>query len=190
VSGEGATIRIGTSAQQTRTFIAGIAAAPLIGARVVYISPSGQLGIMPSSERYKTDIRSMGAGTSRLGELRPVTYKLKTDPEGALQYGLIAEEVDRIYPELVIHNEQGQIDGVHYDKLAPMLLNEMQQQQKALAAQQQAIASQSQQLRNLAQQLAQVQELRQQLADLKQSMRPALASPAGTKPGENPADPM
>ena len=58
----------------------------------------------------------------------PVTFHLKTDPHGALQYGLIAEEVAKVYPELVIRDEKGRIDGLRYDELAPMLLNEVQQQ--------------------------------------------------------------
>jgi len=57
-----------------------------------------------------------------------VTFHLKTDPRGALQSGLIAEEVAKVYPELVIRDQNGRIDGVRYDELAPMLLNEAQEQ--------------------------------------------------------------
>jgi len=64
--------------------------------------------------------------------LRPVTFHLKSDPHGEVQYGLIAEEVDKVYPELVIRNESGRIEGVRYDELAPMLLNEVQKQQAQL----------------------------------------------------------
>jgi hypothetical protein len=53
-------------------------------------------------------------------------FHLKTDPKGALQCGLIAEEVAKVYPELVIRNEAGRIYGVRYDQLAPMLLNKVQ----------------------------------------------------------------
>jgi len=60
----------------------------------VYASPYGQLGVMASSERYKTDIASMGSGTARLDQLRPVTFRLKNETQGPRQYGLIAEEVE------------------------------------------------------------------------------------------------
>jgi Chaperone of endosialidase len=63
-----------------------------------------------------------------LRRLRPVSFHLKADPIGAVQYGLIAEEVAKVYPELVIRDENGRIDGVRYDELAPMLLNEVQKQ--------------------------------------------------------------
>jgi hypothetical protein len=73
-------------------------------------------------------VRPMGGVTEKLNQLRPVSFHLKTDPRGAVQYGLIAEEVAKVYPELVIRNEAGKIEGVRYDELAPMLLSEVQQQ--------------------------------------------------------------
>jgi hypothetical protein len=84
----------------------------------------------------------MGWNSDKLSQLRPVTFHLRTDPKGALQYGLIAEEVAKVYPELVIRSDNGRIDGVRYDELAPMLLNEVQQQQSTLALQARKIASQ------------------------------------------------
>jgi len=61
-----------------------------------------------------------------------VTFKLKSDPNGTRQYGLIAEEVDKVYPELVIRDNSGKIQGVHYEELAPMLLAEVQKQQATI----------------------------------------------------------
>jgi hypothetical protein len=87
--------------------------------------------VLASSERYKTDIASLGVNSSKLRLLRPVKYHLRTDPRGAVQYGLIAEEVARVYPELVIKGEEGTVEGVRYDELAPMLLNEMQKEESA-----------------------------------------------------------
>jgi hypothetical protein len=124
---ESDTIRIGIAATHKATVIAGIYGTSVTGSAVV-VSSTGRLGVTMSSERYKTAIAPMGANTAKLGQLRPVTFHLKTDPHGALQYGLIAEEVAKVYPELVIRNESGRIDGVRYDELAPMLLNEVQQQ--------------------------------------------------------------
>ena len=70
----------------------------------------------------------MDAKTEKLNQLRPVSFHLKSEPQGQVQYGLIAEEVAKVYPELVTRDEKGRIDGVRYDELAPMLLNEMQKQ--------------------------------------------------------------
>jgi hypothetical protein len=88
--------------------------------------------VLASSERYKTGIAAMSGSTEKLQQLRPVTFHLKTDPRGPVQYGLIAEEVARVYPELVIRNDAGRIEGVRYDELAPMLLNELQQEHQRL----------------------------------------------------------
>ena len=125
-------IRLGTSGQQTATYIAGIANAHVTGS-AVYITSTGQLGVIASSERYKTAVAPMGSATGRLKELRPVTFRLKADSKAGRQYGLIAEEVAKVYPELVIRNESGQAEGVRYEELTPMLLNEVQRQQQELA---------------------------------------------------------
>jgi len=125
VAGESGIIRIGTATNQTAVYIAGIENAKVTGSPV-YVTANGQLGVLASSERYKTKVAPMGAGTQKLGKLRPVSFHLKTEPGGPLQYGLIAEEVDKVYPELVIRDEAGKIQGVRYDELAPMLLNEVQ----------------------------------------------------------------
>jgi hypothetical protein len=127
VAGENGTIRVGTPGQQSGAFIAGIENTKLTGS-AVYVTAGGQLGVLASSERYKTAIEPMGANTEKLRRLRPVSFHMKTDPIGAVQYGLIAEEVAKVYPELVLRDESGRIDGVRYDELAPMLLNEVQKQ--------------------------------------------------------------
>ncbi len=144
-------IRIGTSGQQTAAYIAGIASARVTGS-AVYITSTGQLGVLASSERYKTGIAPMGVSTEKLGQLRPVTFHLKADPKGGVQYGLIAEEVAKVYPELVIRDEHRKIQGVRYEELAPMLLNEAQQQR--------------QQIRQLQRELVEVGQLKQQVKEL------------------------
>jgi hypothetical protein len=101
----------------------------------------------------------MGSNTAKLGELRPVTFELKSDATGTRQYGPIAEEVAKVYPELVIRDEKGRIDGVRYDELAPMLLNEVQKQAteiRALKEQQKQSVAQAEQLRDVQQQLAEL----------------------------------
>jgi hypothetical protein len=148
VAGESAVIRIGSSAAQIATYIAGITNAKVTGG-AVYVTSTGQLGVLASSERYKTEVASMGASSTKLKELRPVTFHLKADPKGALQYGLIAEEVAKVYPELVIRDATGRIEGVRYEELAPMLLNEVQQQ--------------AMQIRAMRGELAQLQDLKRQV---------------------------
>ena len=126
ITGDGGTIRIG--ATQSAAYIAGIYDNTSVSGLAVIIDSNGQLGTVSSSERFKTDIEPMGSNTEKLKELRPVTFHYKADTQGTLRYGLIAEEVAQVYPELVVRNQNGRIDGVRYDELAPLLLNEVQQQ--------------------------------------------------------------
>jgi hypothetical protein len=142
--GDNDVIRLGTQGTQTLTFIAGISGTTVTGA-AVYVTSSGQLGVQASSERYKTAIVSLGADTEKLRQLRPVSFHLKSDPKGAAQYGLIAEEVNKVYPELVIRDQSGQIQGVHYEELAPMLLSQVQRQQRTIDAQAEEIRKLKQQ---------------------------------------------
>jgi hypothetical protein len=128
---EANTMRLGQS--QTATFVAGIAGTPVTGAPVI-VSNTGQLGTQLSSARYKRDIHPLGAQSQKLHQLRPVTYRYKQDPQGVQQYGLVAEEVAGVYPELVLTGEQGEIEGVQYQGLIPLLVNEVQHQQRELAA--------------------------------------------------------
>jgi len=92
---------------------------------------------MTSSARYKRDIRAMGDNSEGLMKLRPVTFRYKDDPQGIRQYGLIAEEVARVYPELVSYGSDGKVMTVHYLNLIAMLLNQLQKQ--ARDNQQQAV---------------------------------------------------
>jgi hypothetical protein len=162
VAGESATIRIGTAGTQTATHIAGIESSVVTGA-AVYVNSNGRLGVLASSERYKTAVAPIGPSTDKLELLRPVSFHLKVDPDGAVQYGLIAEEVDKIYPELVIHDGAGKIQGVHYEELAPLLLNEAQRQaaeirtlKRQLDLKQRQLDSQSARLDTLQQQMSQL----------------------------------
>jgi hypothetical protein len=148
VAAESGIIRIGTAGTQTATYVAGVTGVVATGTLApVYVNASGQLSVgPPSAERFKTAIALMGESTARLGELRPVTFQYKSDPHGARQYGLIAEEVAKVYPELVIRDAKGQILTVHYDELAPMLLNEVQKQQIKNAGQEARIRDLEQQV--------------------------------------------
>jgi len=143
---ESKTMRLGSV--QTKTFIAGVATTPVSGTNVT-INANGQLGTLLSSARYKRDIDTMGARSEGLLKLRPVTFVYKQDAQGVRQYGLIAEEVAAVYPELVTHTATGEVQGVRYQELIPLLLNEVQRQQQAMERQQQAAEHLQRQLAEL-----------------------------------------
>jgi Chaperone of endosialidase len=94
---------------------------------------TGQLGVVPSSARYKQDIASMGTRSEKVLDLRPVTFAYKDDARAVTHYGLIAEEVATVYPDLVTRTASGEVQTVKYQELIPMLLNELQRQQRELA---------------------------------------------------------
>ena len=131
VAADSGVIRIGTqtpTALQTNTYIAGIYTNTTVSGLGVVVDDDGQLGVVGSSERFKTAIAPMGSNTDKLSRLRPVSFTLKSDAKATRRYGLIAEEVAEVYPELVVRDAKGRIDGIRYDELAPLLLNEAQQQ--------------------------------------------------------------
>jgi Chaperone of endosialidase len=127
LAAESNTIRLGTQGTQKATYIAVISGIGVAGSAVV-VSSAGKLGIVVSSARYKRDIHDMGPTSSGLLKLRPVTFRYKNDPDGIRQYGLVAEEVARIYPELVSRGADGRIETVNYLTLISMLLNELKKQ--------------------------------------------------------------
>ncbi|NOY05301.1 MAG: hypothetical protein GXO82_01495 [Chlorobi bacterium] len=132
-SGESYAIRIGDSNHRA-CYIGGIYGRSAPAGVSVYISGSGKLGTTTSSRRFKHDIRDMGSDSDVLMKLRPVTfhYKPDYDPDQSLQYGLIAEEVAEIAPELVAYDENGKPYSVFYHKVNAMLLNEVQKQQRRI----------------------------------------------------------
>jgi len=142
-------IRIGdTNAQdscalpcQTATYIAGISGVTtsLNNAVSVLIDSNGNLGTISSSRRYKEDIHDMGAASNGLLRLRPVTFRYKkpyADGSKPIQYGLVAEEVADVYPDLVVRGKDGEVETVQYYKLDAMLLNEIQKLAKEHTADQ------------------------------------------------------
>jgi hypothetical protein len=86
----------------------------------VVVSSGGQLGIVMSSARYKSEIRDMADSSARLIQLPPVTFHYKGDQTGTIQYGLVAEEVARVYPELVTYGADGKVQTVRYSELTGM----------------------------------------------------------------------
>ena len=156
----------------TRTYIAGIKGVTtgLAGSQVL-IDANGQLGTISSSRVVKKNIRPMGTASERLLALRPVTFQYKlADAAGGhpTQYGLIAEEVAEVFPELVVRDEQGQAETVAYHLLPSLLLNEVQKEHRLNQHLAEQLAQQQGQLAAQASQLAEIGELKRQLAALQE----------------------
>jgi len=134
VVGESSTIRIGTVGIQTATFVAGISGTTSPGGVAVFVNGNGQLGTATSSRRVKEDIREISEESDGLMRLRPVAfrYKPQIDPTGLAQYGLIAEEVAGVYPDLVVYDRDGRPETVRYHLVNALLLNEVQKQHREI----------------------------------------------------------
>src|SRR5207237_10836574 len=118
-------IRIGRQGTQTGTFIAGIYQANEGGTiKPVYVNNSGQLGTQPpaSSRRFKKEIKPMDQTSEAILGLKPVTFQYKDDNTGIPQFGLIAEEVAKVNPDLVVRADDGAIYAVRYDTDNDMLV--------------------------------------------------------------------
>jgi Chaperone of endosialidase len=120
------TIRIGKSGTQTKTFIAGIFGVTVPTGVAVLIDNNGHLGTTTSSARFKEAIKPMDKTSEAILALKPVAfrYKHELDPDGIPQFGLVAEEVEKVNPDLVAHDEQGKPYTVRYEAVNAMLLNE------------------------------------------------------------------
>jgi hypothetical protein len=173
VAGEAGIIRIGTKGVHTRTFIAGINNAPVsIGSALpVLVNGNGRLGIQASSARYKRDIHDMGGASGGLMNLRPVTFRYKEDPSGTLQYGLVAEEVAQVYPELVTYGDDGKPMSVAYHLLPAMLLNELQKQVRENRRKDAQIAALQKRVESLGKETARIDKLIARLDVLEQQAR-------------------
>jgi hypothetical protein len=140
-AGEANTIRIGTQGTQKGTFIAGISGTAISGAQVV-VSSTGKLGVAGSSARFKEQIKPMGKASEAILALKPVTfhYKEELDLGKIPQFGLIAEEVAKVNPDLVLRDEDGKVMTVRYEAVNAMLLNEFLKAHRQLQEQQKEIA--------------------------------------------------
>jgi uncharacterized coiled-coil protein SlyX len=164
VAGKANTIRIGKQGTQKATFIAGIAGTPISGSTVV-VNSTGKLGVATSSARFKEGIKPMDKASEAILALKPVTfrYKEELDPDKILQFGLVAEQVEKVNPDLVVRGEDGKVMTVRYEAVNAMLLNEflkehgrvqqlkatVAEQQKQIAAQQATAAQQQKQIEAL-----------------------------------------
>jgi hypothetical protein len=160
VAGESRVMRLGTEGEQSATYIAGIATAPLAtGAAVtVGITPTGQLGVRASSARFKEAIKPMEKASEAILSLHPVSFRYKKTlgPQGVPQFGLVAEEVAKVDPDLVQLDSNGKPLTVRYDEVNAMLLNEFLKEHRKVEEQGHTIAEQQTEIRALAAQLQRV----------------------------------
>ena len=195
VAAESNAIRIGTVGTQQATYIAGISGKTVAGGVTVMIDSNGHLGTLTSSARFKNNIQPMAKASEAILSLQPVTfrYKKNLDPDGIPQFGLVAEQVAKVDPDLVARDAQGKPYTVRYEAVNAMLLNEFlkehrkveeqteinQRQEATIARQEQdfhaAIAQQQKEIEALTAalkaQAAQIQKVSDQLESSKAAPR-------------------
>ena len=152
VASESNTIRIGDGGNTGSTFIAGIRGAIVASGVGVIVGTDGQLGTVISSARFKEAIKPMDQASEAILALKPVTfrYKHELDPAGIPQFGLVAEEVEKVNPDLVARDRQGKVNTVRYEAVNAMLLNEFLKEHRKVQELEAAIARQQKDIKALA----------------------------------------
>jgi len=145
IAAEDNTIRIGgdttSIGPQTSVYIVGISGAAVGGGVAVRVNSNGKLGTAPSSARFKDGIKPMDKASEAILALKPVTfrYKKEIDAERTPEFGLVAEEVEKVNPDLVARDKQGKPYTVRYEAVNAMLLNEFLKARRQIDAQQKQI---------------------------------------------------
>jgi hypothetical protein len=139
--------RIGNSTQK-KTFIGGISGRTVANGVGVIVNSNGQLGTIQSSTRYKDDIKPMDNASKAILALQPVTfrYKHELDPDGIPQFGLVAEQVEKVNPDLVVRDEDGKVMTVRYEAVNAMLLNEFLKEHRQVQELKGTVAQQQKQI--------------------------------------------
>ena len=162
VAAEANTIRVGKVGTQQATFIAAISGKAVPGGVSVIVGANGHLGTVVSSQRFKTAIKPMEQASEAILALKPVTfrYKHELDPEGIPQFGLVAEDVEKVNPALVARDDQGKVYTVRYEAVNAMLLNEFLKEHRRVEEQQATITQLKQDFQSkLAEQQNQIEAL-------------------------------
>src|SRR5262249_13627508 len=171
------TNRVGTSRHQTSTYIAGISGVTVATGVAVIVDSSGHLGTTTSSARFKEAIKPMEKASEAILALKPVTfrYKKEIDAEHTPQFGLIAEDVEKVNPDLVARDEQGKPYTVRYEAVNAMLLNEFLKEHRKVESLKKAMADQRQEnaamRAMLKEQTAQIEKVSAQLEMAKPAQR-------------------
>jgi len=141
----------------------------------VFIDANHRLGTLTSSKRFKEDIRPVGTASQALFALEPVTfhYKKEIDPAGISQFGLVAEEVEKVNPDLVVRDKVGKAYSVRYDQVNAMLLNEFLKEHRAFVEEQRKVAQQQKEIDALKDELKEQRALIQKVSDKIELSQPA-----------------
>jgi len=170
VAGESNTIRIGVIGLQKSAYMQGISGETVASGVTVIVGSNGHLGTVQSSARFKDEIKPMDKASEVILALKPVTfhYKKELDPEGIPQFGLVAEQVEKVDPDLVARDENGRVYTVRYEAVNAMLLNEFLKEHRVVREQEATIA----QLKsNSAKQEATIIELKSTVAQQEKQMK-------------------
>ena len=160
-AGEAGRIRIGTRGTHRAAYLAGIFGATVTSGVAVYVDHTGHLGTLTSSARFKEAIKPIDQASEALFSLQPVTFRYKKDldPEGLPQFGLVAEQVQKVDPDLVARDESGEPYTVRYEAVNAMLLNEFLKEHRKVAALEATVAEMKSALKQQASQIRQVSAL-------------------------------
>jgi hypothetical protein len=141
----------GVAGESNTTRIRNVYASVASG-RVVYVNSDNKIGTLVSSRRFKDEIKPMDKASEAILALKPVTfhYKKEIEPNSAIMFGLIAEEVERADPDLVTRNDKGEAETVRYEAVNAMLLNEFLKEHRKVEEQDATIAKQQKQIEALA----------------------------------------
>jgi len=134
----------GVAGESDACYIASIFGQTSASGTPVLINSNNKLGTMTSSKRFKEEIKPMDKASKALFALRPVTfrYKKEIDPAGTAQLGLVAEDVEKVNPDLVVRDKEGKAYSVRYDQVNAMLLNEFLKEHKVFVEQQRKLEQQ------------------------------------------------
>jgi trimeric autotransporter adhesin len=138
----------GVAGESNACYIASIFSQTSVNGVAVLINSNNKLGTMTSSKRFKEDIKPMGTISEALLGLKPVTfrYKKEIDPAGTPQLGLVAEDVEKVNPDLVVRDKEGKPYSVRYDQVNAMLLNEFRKEHKAFVEEQRKVEQQQKEI--------------------------------------------
>jgi uncharacterized coiled-coil protein SlyX len=166
---------LGVAGESNITRISNIYAS-VASARAVYINSDSKIGTLVSSRRFKEEIKPMDTASEAILALKPVSfnYKKEIEPNRAIMFGLIAEDVEKVDPGLVTRNDKGQPETVRYEAVNAMLLNEFLKQHRTVEEQDRTLEEQD---RTIAQQETKIRALASQLQKLSNEL--ATANPYG-----------
>ena len=165
---------LGIAGESNTTRISNIYSSVASG-RAVYVDADNKIGTLVSSRRFKEEIKPISDSSEAILGLKPVTfhYKKEIEPNGAIMFGLIAEEVEKVDPDLVTRNEKGEPETVRYEAVNAMLLNEFLKQHRTVEEQDRTMEEQD---RTVAQQEAEIRALASKLEKVSDELAGARVS--------------